>query len=51
MLSRLQAGVDAEVAKWQSKVASKDKELEEMQAKVQDLEKNKVQWILFRNSI
>lgn len=38
MLSRLQAGVDAEVAKWQKKVEDKDGELEDANKKVADLE-------------
>lgn len=36
MLSRLQAGVDAEVAKWQTKVDEKDEELQDMKKKMEN---------------
>lgn len=38
MLSRLQAGVDAEVAKWQTKVNEKEEELEEIKKKLNQME-------------
>ena len=40
MLSKLQTGVDAEIKTWNDKVENKDKELQELQNKLNSMEES-----------